>query len=59
MIQINMFDQQGKPTELAMRYVRPKYYKVYNSGGGACTRDAHTAIQMWLMYSDSKIKVVW
>jgi hypothetical protein len=59
MIQTNMFDQAGKPTELATRYVRPKYYSVYNSGGSAPTRDARRAIKMWLMHPDSKIKVVW
>ena len=64
MIQINMFDQQGKPTELAMRYVKPRSYSVgyVNEQGRRCgyiTRDVHKAIGMWLKHIDSKIVVHW
>jgi hypothetical protein len=59
MIQINMFDQRGKPTESAMRYVTPKHYLVYSADGCRKVKHAHTAVKMWLIHTDSKIKVVW
>jgi hypothetical protein len=59
MIQTNMFDQRGKPTELAVRYVTPKYYRVYCVDGCRKVRHAHTAIKVWLMHEGSKIAVVW
>jgi hypothetical protein len=59
MIQTNMFDQHGKPTDLAMRYVMPRYYKVYSADGCRKVLRAQTAIRMWLIHPDSKIAVVW
>lgn len=62
MIQTNMFDRQGKPTELAMRYVVPKYYSVDTDKGTMCyfTYDVHEAIGMWLKDPiNSKIVTHW
>jgi hypothetical protein len=63
MIQIQMFDCAGKPTDLAMRYVIPKQYKVtahrklYRKIWN--TTDVHEAIGLWLKNSNAQIKVVW
>lgn len=59
MIQMLMFDQRGKPTELGMRYVKPKYYTVKYKGHGVATRDVHAAIGFWLKHIDSKIETHW
>lgn len=61
MIQINMFDQRGQSTELATRYVRPKYYSVDTDNGMMryFTYDVHEAIGMWLKNIDSKIVTHW
>ena len=58
-MQLNMFDDRGKPTELGMRYVVPRYYEVCTAEGCRKVRDAHTAIRVWLMHAGSKIVVVW
>jgi hypothetical protein len=58
-----MFDQHGKPTDFAMRYVKPKYYKVvahrklYRKIWS--TPDVHKAIGLWLKNPDAKITPVW
>lgn len=63
MIQINMFDRAGKPTDLAMRYVRPKGYKVvahrklYRKIWR--TADVHEAIGLWLKNPDAQIITIW
>lgn len=61
MIQTNMFDQQGKPTELAMRYVVPKYYSVDTDNGMMryFTYDVHEAIGMWLKNIDACLVTHW
>lgn len=61
MTQLNMFDQRGKPTESAMRYVMPKYYSVDTDNGTMryFTYDVHEAIGMWLKNIDSKIVTHW
>jgi hypothetical protein len=59
MMQLNLFDLKGQPTNLAMRYVQPKYYKVYNAEGCRLVKDPHTAIRMWLIHRDTKLAVVW
>jgi len=58
-MQLPMFDQHGKPTNFAMRYVKPKYYRVYSADGCRLVRRPQTAIKIWLMHPDSKIAVVW
>ena len=63
MIQINMFDCAGKPTDLAMRYVKPKQYKVvahrkfYRKVWH--TKDVHEAIGLWLKNPDAQIITIW
>jgi hypothetical protein len=65
MLQTLMFDQQGKPTQIAMRYVLPKYYVVkhqHKSGLANIsyiTKDVHDAIGRWLKNIDAKIITVW
>ena len=61
MMQMLMFDQQGKPTELGMRYVKPKYYSVDTDNGmmRTFTYDVHEAIGWWLKNLDSKIVTHW
>jgi hypothetical protein len=59
MLQTLMFDQQGKPTQIAMRYVLPKYYLVYCVDGCRKVKHARTAIKVWLMHEGSKIAIVW
>jgi hypothetical protein len=63
MIQMNMFDMKGKPTELGMRYVKPKYYTVdvYTKDGHRRlgTDDVHEAIGFWLKNIDAKIVTHW
>jgi len=59
MIQLNMFDQRGKPTESALRYVVPRYYKIHGAEGFSIAKRPQTAIRMWLMHPDTKIEVVW
>ena len=65
MIQALMFDQQGKPTQIAMRYVKPKYYVVkYRHGSGLAnfihrTTDVHKAIGVWLRNENTVIQTVW
>jgi hypothetical protein len=59
MIQTIMFDMKGQPTELAMRYVVPKYYTVKYKGHGVATRDVHAAIGFWLKNIDSVIETHW
>ena len=65
MIQLNMFDQAGKPTDLATRYVKPKYYVVkYQHKSGLAnfvyrTQDVHDAIGRWLKNVDAQIVTVW
>jgi hypothetical protein len=61
MIQTIMFDMKGKPTELAMRYVVPRYYSVDTDNGMMryFTYDVHEAIGMWLKDIDSKIVTHW
>jgi hypothetical protein len=63
MIQLHMFDRVGKPTDLAMRYVKPKRYKVvahrkfYRKIWH--TTDVHEAIGLWLKNPDAEIVTVW
>lgn len=63
MIQMNMFDQRGKPTELGMRYVKPKHYIVRRTQKQANfiyrTDDVHDAIGKWLKHPEAKIITVW
>ena len=59
MLQMLMFDAKGQPTELAMRYVVPRYYKICSAGGFSIAKRPQTAIRMWLMHPDTKIEVVW
>jgi len=65
MIQINMFDQYGKPTDIATRYVKPKYYVVkYTHGSGLAnfihrTTDVHKAIGVWCRNRHTTIQTVW
>ena len=56
-----MFDLKGQPTELGMRYVKPKYYSVDTDNGMMCTftYDVHEAIGWWLKNIDSKIVTHW
>jgi hypothetical protein len=63
MTQLLMFDQQGKPTDFAMRYVVPKRYKVvlhrqlYRKIWH--TTDVHEAIGFWLKNPDAELITVW
>ena len=64
MIQMLMFDAKGQPTELAMRYVKPRSYSIgyVDSRGRKCgylTRDVHKAIGIWLLHPDSRIVTHW
>ena len=64
MLQTIMFDAKGQPTELAMRYVKPRSYSVsyVNEQGircGCVTLDVHKAIGVWLKHIDSKIVTHW
>ena len=65
MIQTLMFDQQGKPTQIAMRYVLPKYYVVkYTHSSGLAnfihrTTDVHKAIGVWCRNDHTTIQTVW
>lgn len=59
MLQLSLFDTDGNPTNLAQRYVVPRYYKVYSADGCRLMRRPQTAIRMWLMHPDSKIAVIW
>jgi hypothetical protein len=63
MTQLLMFDQQGKPTDFAMRYVKPKYYTVTVKTAKYrhiwAPDDVHVAIGLWLKHPDAKIVTHW
>jgi hypothetical protein len=63
MQQALMFDQQGKPTDIAMRYVKPKYYTVTVKTAKYrhiwAPDDVHVAIGLWLKHPDAKIVTHW
>ena len=63
MMQLPMFDQRGKPTDFAMRYVQPKFYTVdaYTKQGHyrIGTDNVHEAIGFWLKYPKAKIVTHW
>jgi hypothetical protein len=62
-MQLPMFDAKGAPTDFAMRYVKPKFYKVvahrelYRKIWR--TTDVHEAIGLWLKNPDAEIITVW
>lgn len=63
MMQLPMFDTKGAPTDFAMRYVKPKQYKViaYRKFYRKIwhTTDVHEAIGLWLKNPDAEIINVW
>jgi hypothetical protein len=63
MMQTIMFDLKGKPTELGMRYVKPRYYTVTVKTAKYCHTwapdDVHVAIGLWLKHPDAKIVTHW
>ena len=65
MIQTLLFDQHGKPTQLGMRYVQPKYYLIKHEHMSGLanfmhrTTDPCKAISIWLRFDKSVIEVVW
>ena len=62
-MQLPMFDAKGAPTDFAMRYVKPKYYKVTVKTAKYrhiwVPDDVHVAIGLWLKNPTAKITPVW
>ena len=63
MIQLSLFDAKGKPTDFAMRYVKPKGYKVVLHRQSYRkiwhSTDVHEAIGFWLKNPDAELITIW
>jgi len=64
MLQLAMFDLQGRPTSHAMRFVVPRSYHVrgVRKNGvkyGYITLNVHKAIKYWLDHPGSHIDTRW